>query len=164
MKLFSLSEQRIKADMGAALVEAAVALPVFLAVMLFSVVLMHFCFKLVQFQQSLSEATRNAFSLNKTQRGGSWQAYIESTLQEGTQNFKGIKDLNLRQVEQQPVKFLATQCTGWSCANSAKPGDTFAIEYVVTADILPNSIAGISLPQIQFRSKAVATVMREQDE
>lgn len=155
------ARKRRSSESGGAFVEATIALPLFLAMLLFSVYLLYFSFKLLRFQYGLSEATRETFTKKRIDRGDkNWGDFLTDQMKD----IDGTK-WNLTNVTLKQAHFLpCNTSSNWACHDSAKPGDTFLIQYEIRDDLLPNSVAGIELPSISFQSKAVATIQMEEGE
>lgn len=156
------ARKRRSSESGGAFVEATIALPLFLAMLLFSVYLLYFSFKLLRFQYGLSEATRETFTKKRIDRGDkNWDEFLLDQMKD----VDGTK-WNLPGIDLKQARFLpCAETHHWDCAGSAKPGDTFLIQYEITDRLLGDvSIAGIYLPSISFQAKAVATIQMSQNE
>ena len=149
---------KMNGESGAAAAEAVVGLPVLLGILFVSMQLLYFCFRFLSFQFAVAEVTRETFTLNHLQRGSrGWQAYFENNLMEQSEA------LNMNPDQDIQVTFSSSACNGgWECSASARPGDTFSVVATVTEPIFAQIIGGITLPEITFSTRAVATIqMRE---
>jgi hypothetical protein len=148
----------VDGESGAVAAEAAIGLPVLLGTLFVSMQLLYFCFRFLSFQFAVAEVTRQTFTLNSAQRGNrGWQAYFEENLREQTEKFNMNPEQNIQ------IAFSNPACSnGWLCSLSAQPGDTFSVVAIVTEPIFAQNIGGITLPEITFSTRAVATIqMRE---
>jgi len=166
------SEQFQAAERGAAMVETAVVLPVFLAIMFITMNAMLFCFHLLQFQYEVSELTRQTFVLNSNQRGDvagqagrlDWQPFLVSRIN------SRARDLGMKTYDPAAaatVQFYSsagTQCANWECASAADVGSIFSIDIPLQEPIFGNVIADISWATISVRIKAVAFVQKPHSE
>jgi hypothetical protein len=142
---------------GAALVEAAVALPMFLGVVFASFHLLVFCFQMLRFQYDVAESTRETFTTNSVGRGGdSWQSFLSRRLANRSADLY-LPAWNL------DVTF--SECTnGWACAPDAQPGQSVALVFSVTQAFGLGSLGGISVPDITFKTKSIAVIQMAESE
>jgi hypothetical protein len=152
---------------GAVFVEATIALPFFLGIMFVTMLLLFFCFRVLSFQYALAEVTRETFSRDSSRRGGqNWQSYWTTQLGSRTDNLGLVaEDVNGAGLADASVAFTNESCsTGWSCSQSAGPGDIFSVSLTLTVPIFPQNLGGISLPQIQFSSRSIAAIQMRENE
>jgi hypothetical protein len=159
------------------MVEAAIALPLFLTLLLGSIRVLMICYEGIQFQYEVSETTRLTFTLDNAGRSKKlWETYFKETLANRISK-SGLSGL-LRRDEQgnaqldqskiKPKRTLKGQgqpslASGWPGSNS-QPGDTFTIEVTSDEPLLPKSFAGIESPAITLKAKAVAIINRVEGE
>jgi hypothetical protein len=156
-----------KRQRGAVFVEATIALPFLLGIMFVTMLLLFFCFRILSFQYAMAEVTRETFSRDSTSRGGqTWQDYWTTQMGARTDNLGLIAgDIYGRSLGSAEVVFTNANCsTGWSCSQSAEPGDIFSVALTLTVPILPQNLGGISLPQIQFSSRTIAAIQMRESE
>lgn len=149
---------RFDGESGAVAAEAAIGLPLLLGILFVSMQLLYFCFRFLSFQFAVAEITRETFTLNSLQRGAAtWQSYFETNLAQQSES------LNMNPEQDIQVAFSNSACSGgWGCSVSAQPGDTFSVIATITEPIFAQNIGGITLPEITFSTRAVATIqMRE---
>ncbi len=155
---------------GAAMVEAAVVLPIFIAVILISIKALLFCFHLLQFQYELSDITRQTFVLSQSERGAvagtggnlSWQSFLETLINNRASKI-GLASGN--PAANATVRFISDStgvCSGWSCNTTARSGDLFTISVLLEEPIFGPSLARISWTNITINVKALAFIQREQ--
>jgi Flp pilus assembly protein TadG len=171
MPRISTNQDRATAEQsGAAMVEAAVVLPIFLAVLFISINALVFCFHLLRFQYELSDLTRQTFVLSQSERGSlvgtganaSWQSFLETMI-----NNRAMK---IGLTTNSPASYASVQfisksigtCSGWNCTTSANAGDLFTISVRLEEPIFGASLAGISWTNISIDVKALAFIQTEQ--
>ncbi|MEY4701207.1 MAG: hypothetical protein RL326_1394 [Pseudomonadota bacterium] len=159
------------------MVEAAVALPLFFAVLLSSIRILVICYQGVRLQYEVSETTRMTFTLDSDARGGqTWEEYFSDNLATRASaaglsglvstTTGGLASLLPGKVQVQHVTTInnsATTRTQWP-GGTAKPGDTFSVEVTSEEPLLPEALEGIAAPSITLRAKAVAMIHRTEAE
>lgn len=163
------------------MVEAAIALPMFFAVLLSSVRILMVCYQGIQLQNEVSETTRMTFTLDNAARAGdSWQTYFESTLSNrisrtglsglGKRDEHGKLQLAKDKLKPKRKKEQPSQGggntpfeDGWPGPMS-QPGEAFSIEITSEEPLLPASLAGINSPTITLKARAVAIINRLEGE
>jgi hypothetical protein len=150
---------------GGAVVEAAVALPLFLGIVLAALYLLFFCFQMLRFQYDVAESTRETFTRNSQARGdAAWGTYLIDQLNSKSRDLS-LPPWNLESVTfsgcslgDTPEEKLAT------CGQVAQPGESVSLVFKVTQEFGLNNIGGITLPNITFRTKAVAVIQMTEAE
>jgi Flp pilus assembly protein TadG len=158
----SHQKAQLSSEHGAAMVEAAIVLPVFLAIMLISMKVMVLCFHFLRFQYEVSEITRQAFVQSASQRNNlDWQTFIVNNI---NSRAASIGLATSSPAQNATVSF--SNCSGWPCSQSAQVGDIFSISIALSEPVLGagSSIAGISWQNLTMTAKAVAFVQQEQNE
>jgi Flp pilus assembly protein TadG len=165
-------------ESGATMVQAALALPLFLALLFGSIRILLICYQGIRFQYEVSETTRMTFTLDKNARGGkTWQGYFSDTFASRARN-AGLSGLRF---ETSPdgastipannitvnyivlVNGTPTTSLQWP-GNTAKPGDTFSVQITSSEPLIPNKLGGIASPSLVLTAKAVAMIHRAEDE
>jgi hypothetical protein len=164
---------RDSSEAGAAMVEAAVVLPIFLVTMMMMMQIAIFCFHLLQFQYEVSEIVRQTFVLNAKQRaiiaGQSgnmeWQPFVVSQINKKAEH---LRLATKAPADSASIIFTSSKtektCKGWSCASKANPGHVFSLSITLKEPIFGSMLAGISLPNMSVNVKAIAFVQRSQSE
>ena len=161
-----------QSENGATMVEAAIVLPIFLAVLLLTFQVMIFCFHLLQFQYEVAEITRQAFVLSANERAGilgqygnvSWQNFITTQINQRARDI-GLATTNPANTAE--TRFITPgnkSCSGWQCSASATRGDVFSIDLPIRENILGQKIAGISWATVSVNVRAIGFVQRPQNE
>lgn len=151
-------------ESGATMVEAAIAMPLFFAVLLSSIRILVICYQGIRLQYEVSETTRMTFTLDRAARGTpTWQNYFSNTLAArasgaGLSGLTNIKVSHIVTISGTPIPL--PQWPG----SKAKPGDTFSVEVTSEEPLLPEALAGIAAPSITLRAKAVAMIQRTEAE
>jgi len=150
-------------EQGAAMVEAAIVLPLFLAIMLISLRALIVCYHFLQFQHEVSEITRQAFVLNSSQRGNlTWQNYLVNQINSRASQ---IGLFTQTPASQAIVQFSNCSVADWSCSATATMGDIFSITINITEPVINNgSLAGISWQNIPLSTKSIAFVQQPESE
>jgi hypothetical protein len=158
-------------ESGAAMVEAAVILPFFLVIMLIMIQIALFCFHLLRFQYEVSEITRQAFVLTADQRATvagesgviDWEPFVVSMVNKRAQEI-GIS--TNKPADSASIVFASEQgqCSTWTCAATAEPGDVFSISIPIREPIFGSTLAGISWANLSVSVKAIAFIQRDQAE
>jgi hypothetical protein len=164
-------------ESGATMVEAAIALPLFFAVLLGSIRILVICYEGIRFQYEVSETTRITFTSDKAARGGKvWEDYFKETLatrasksglsglgvkDNGNGKFTIEKDITPKHIFKNKGKQEIVK--RWP-PTSAKPGETVSIEISSEEPLLPEALADIASPTITLTAKAVAMINRGADE
>lgn len=150
-------------ERGAAMVEAAIVLPLFLAIMFFSIRALIVCYHFLQFQHEVSEITRQAFVLNASQRGNlSWQNYLVNKIDSRASQ---IGLTTQTPASQATVQFSNCSVADWSCSATATMGDIFSITINITEPVINyGSLAGISWQNIPLSTKSIAFVQQPESE
>jgi len=159
-------------ELGATMVEAAIAMPLFLAILFTSMWLLVLCFKLLRFQYELADITRQTFLLTPLQRSGvavgggagiGWQAFLEDQVTKRLQSIGLSSSLgaNNYNVQFSPARAM---CEGWGCAGTAQPGDVFSITVTLNEPVFGANLANISLQRLSIDTKAIAFVLQAQNE
>ena len=146
---------------GAVYIEAALALPIFLGITFVTILLLLFCYRIVSFQYAMAEATRETFSRDSTGRNSqTWQQYWLAELGARTSGLGLVtRDLYGRDLSSAQVTFTNNSCSsGWNCSQFAEPGDIFSVTLTLTVPVFPQSVGGVSLPQIEFSSRSIAAI------
>lgn len=149
-------------ESGAAMVEAAVVLPVFLVVMFISMNASLFCYRLLSFQYEVSDITRQTFVLSASQRTqitgqSSWRNFLETRINTRAREL-GL--LTSSPATSATVQFATgdTPCTGWTCANQVTAGDIFSITVSIQEPIFGSGLARISWLSVTTQAKAIAFI------
>lgn len=142
---------------GAALVEAAVALPMFLGIVLAAFYLLLLCFQILRFQYDVAESTRETFTTNSAGRDGDgWQTFLSRRLTGRS------ADLHLPTWS---LDVTFSGCTdGWACAQNAQPGQSVALVFSIKKAFGLRGLGGISLPDITFKTKTIAVIQMTESE
>ncbi len=146
------------------MVEAAIAMPLFFAVLLSSIRILVICYQGIRLQYEVSETTRMTFTLDRAARGTpTWQDYFSNTLaaRASGAGLSGLTNIKVSHIvaTNDPV----TANPGWP-GGTAKPGDAFSVEVTSEEPLLPEALAGIAEPSITLRAKAVAMIQRTEAE
>lgn len=163
------------------MVQAAIVLPLFMAVLLGSIRILLICYQGIRLQYEVSETTRMTFTLDKAARGGrGWEDFFASSLETraktnglsglgfqtsidiGNGN-NGSKKCDPKNIELSYVSSTGQTSTSWPAA-SAKPGETFSVTIKSQEPLLPSGLSRIASPTIELRAKAVAVIHRAQNE
>jgi Flp pilus assembly protein TadG len=158
----SHQKARSRSQHGAAMVEAAIVLPLFLAIMLISMKILVVCFHFLRFQYEVSEITRQAFVQNASQRSNlDWQTFVVNNI---NSRAASIGLATASPAQNATVSF--SNCTGWNCSQTAQIGDIFSISIPLSEPVLGSgsAIAGISWQNLTITAKAVAFVQQEENE
>jgi hypothetical protein len=143
-------------EAGATLVEASIAVPVFLFVLFASFTLLHGVYQIMTFQYIVADTLRETFTRSAAQRGSSWEGYFTTTLRLRAQSV--LPSFNTGNIKS--VTFTGcTGATGWGCAATATTGSLVA----VTVET-PKSFGVPQLTNTTFVAKAVAVVQMGQNE
>ena len=156
--------------------EAALVMPLFLAVLLGAVRILVICYQGIRLQYEVSETMRMTFTLDKAARSNrTWGDYFPSTL------FTRVRGTGVsirfyngagqnKMIDPNNYKLSHTNSAGttqetwtWPGAD-ALPGETVSVTILSPQQILPAELAGISSASITLRAKAVAVIHRTQDE
>jgi hypothetical protein len=149
---------------GAVFVEASIALPFLLGILCITMLLLFFCFRILSFQHALAEVTRETFSRDSDARAGqTWQQYWETQLNSRTASLNLVPQSSGLTSAQ--ISFTNETCgSGWECSASAEPGDIFSVSLTLTVPVFPQSLGGLSLPEIQFSSRSIAAIQMRESE
>jgi hypothetical protein len=144
-----------RGERGATFVEASVALPAFLMILLSAFYLLHYSFQLQAFQYQVAETMRETFTLNSSARGNrGWERFFEQKLRErSTGTFPAF---TIESVNFSPC----TAASGWGCAVSATPGTMVSLNVKADKDFGLSFLTKV----IGFKTKAVAVVQMRQTE
>lgn len=146
------------------MVEAAIVLPVFLSVILITMNIALFCYRLLSFQYAVSDITRQAFVSTAAERGtADWKVFIEGRINTRAAELGLITRIPNLPNDKYTIQF-SPSCTGWNCAGTARPGDIFAITITVTEPLFGSVLQGISWQQISMSTKAIAFVQYREAE
>lgn len=166
------------AESGATMVQAALALPLFLALLLGSIRILLICYQGIRFQYEVSETTRMTFTLDQAARGGkTWQRYFSDTFASRARN-AGLSGLRFETSVDGASTIPANNITvnhivlvnatpipsaQWP-GSTAKPGDTFSVQITSSEPLIPNNLGGIASPSVKLTAKAVAMIHRAENE
>lgn len=159
------------------MVEAAIALPLFFAVLLSSIRILVICYQGVRLQYEVSETTRMTFTLDSDARGGqTWEEYFSDNLASRasaaglsglisttTGGLVNLSPNNVRVEHIVAIDDTPVARPQWP-GGTAKPGDTFSVEVTSEEPLLPEALEGIAAPSITLRAKAVAMIHRTEAE
>jgi Flp pilus assembly protein TadG len=159
------------------MVEAAITLPLFFAVLFSSLRILVICYQGVRLQYEVSETTRMTFTLDSEARGGqTWKNYFSTNLAARASGAGlsgllatttgGMVSLSPDNINVKHIVIInntATSTSQWP-GGSAKPGDTFSVEVTSEEPLLPEALEGIASPSVTLRAKAVAMIHRTEVE
>jgi hypothetical protein len=164
MKLVHSTSQNA-GEAGSVIVEAAVALPLFIGISLAALYLLTFCFQILRFQYDVAESTRETFTRNRDARDGkTWGTYLVDQL-----NNKS-RDLALPAWHLESVAFSSCTFGGspedtlTNCGPIAQPGESVSMVFRITKEFGLQNIGEITLPSITFRTKSVAVIQMTEEE
>lgn len=153
--------------------EAALVMPLFLAVLLGAIRILFVCYQGIRLQYEVSETMRMTFTLDKAARGQSgWQQYFTQTLSNRAQAIRLSGLLSSTQsggglggggIASGNIAVQYRNGTAWP-NSAALPGDTVSVTILSTEPILPAGLIDVSSFGITLRAKAVAIIHRTQDE
>jgi len=155
--------------------EAAIVMPLFLAVLLGSIRILLICYQGIRLQYEVSETMRMTFTLDKAARGGlDWANYFANTLMPRARatgvtvrfygSTAGARMIDPRDYELSYTDSFGQTTQGWPGA-AALPGETFSLTIKSQEPLLPAGLVGnSSLLNISLRAKAVAIIHRTQNE
>lgn len=157
-------QKSVRSQAGVAMVEAAVALPIFLGILFLSIKILMASYKMLRLQDIVAEVTREAFTKTSTERGAlTWQEYIKTNL------FNRAKAAGVSKANEA----AATKDTFWNNISrvqtptdpaTARIGDTYSLSISVPEPVFSGGIGGISLVSIPLKAKAVAVVQMRQNQ
>ncbi len=164
-------------ESGTTMVQAALVLPLFMAVLLGSLRMLLICYQGIRLQYDVSETTRMTFTLDSAARGGKkWEDFFGSTLEtrSAKSGLSGLKfGVSVDTGNPMPgkrcdpsnllLKYKGQATTTWPSA-SAKPGETVSLDIITNEPLLPNGLGGVRSPTIQLRARAVAVLHRGENE
>jgi len=159
------SMSHITDESGGVVVEAAVALPLFLGILLAGLYLLLFCFQMLRFQYDVAESTRETFTRNRAARGNvGWGTYLIAQL--GNRS----RDLGLPPWQLENVTFSTCALGGDPqqrlalCGAQAQPGESVSLVFAVTQQFGLANLGGITLPDMTFRTKSIAVIQMTEGE
>lgn len=157
------------------MVEAAVVMPIFLAILLISMYLMVLSFKVLRFQYEISDIARQTFLLTPSQRASvagaagipmSWRAFLDAQIDGKLSAIGFSSSLQKLRPNNYNVQFSPARlgCVAWDCAASAMPGDVFSITITLNEPMFGATLAGLSWQVLSIDTKVIAFVSRPQNE
>ncbi len=159
-------------ESGATIVQAAIVLPLFLAVLLGSIRILLICYQGIRLQYEVSETMRMTFTLDSAGRGGlTWANYFANTFRPRARatgvNIKFSPQSGMIDINNYELSYTNSQgntVQGWPDAN-ALPGGTFSLTIKSNEPLLPKGLVSNTSPlAITLRAKAVAVIHRTQGE
>jgi len=174
-------------ESGATMVQAAIILPLFMAVLLGSIRILVISYQGIRLQHEVSETLRMTFTLDRASRqldpgssqGATWEDYFYTRLFRksygmglvlgGKFGNGGGKNYNYKVINPVgTIEMFYTNLQGSTTSDwprsDAKPGETFSITVKSQEPLFSTKLAGISSPTIELRAKAVAVINRAEDE
>jgi hypothetical protein len=152
-------------EAGSVIVEAAVALPLFLGISLAALYLLVLCFQILRFQYDVAESTRETFTRNRDARGGkAWGTYLVDQLNNKSHDL-ALPPWHLESVAFSGCTFGGTpEDTLTNCGQIARPGESVSIVFRITQDFGLENLGKITLPSMTFRTKTVAVIQMMEEE
>lgn len=174
-------------ERGATLVEAALILPLFLAILFISIQLMLVSYRLLRFQYEVAEATRQTFTLNSSERGNiPYVQFLQAQLIQRaqaagmSQNLASVKikyetsPLSSAPSTAAPSIVLSQGCGGPPLfnpigggppvSNPPSPGSLCQVSVTVQETLFNGKFLNIGLPAINITARGIAFVQQQETE